>query len=1255
MKKRILTWTKWLTVLTTGILTALLVLVGVILFTNPGLNVLVWAANAFVPQLTIEGHSGALFPRFSLHQVRYVDEDLSLDVAANKLTLAINPNCFTEPSVCIDEIAMDGLDFHMPTLPSSEEPAAAEEEDEPLTAITAPVPIQISRIALSNINLDILGNQIAWQRFSSGISFQGNRLVLSKTQLDGTRVALAPSDPQAPQAQSAAPDSDASSPIVLPDITLPLQIQLSRLDINDFRLEQETPLVVNHLGFSATARGSRIQVATLELDMPQGKANLRADVTLKGDYPLSASLDTVVKDPIANGQVIALNLEGSVRDLALDAELSGLALGQIEAHLASLDPDLPFELHLRDVDASWPLSGESDYRVVLPEFSAQGSLQGFHLNLQGVLSGKTIPELDLALKGQGDMGQIELTDFLLKTLGGEVEGSLRAGWQEQVSWGANLALSHIQPGLQWPQAEGDISGTLETAGGLTAQGGWRVERTDLNIDGLLRGYPLNIAGDIEASDAAGDGNVRAKTSGLVLSHGPNKIAAQGELDKQWDMLLTLTLPQLSKTVPDLKGQILGQVALSGAMTEPTLGLDINANRLAWQTLAQIGSTSIKGKVTPLPVPQGDLQLNVKQATVQGERIESVSLAFSGSQQQHKLSLDLLSELVTSHIDLRGALTLEPQLKWQGELEEVSFSTLQGEWMLADTTALGFDAERNQVMVAAHCWLQSDSALCLDEDIQVGESGEAALSLSQFNVNQLHAFIPPTTQLKAEVNANVWAKWSPETPPELKASVSMPAGQVTQKLEENVTLAWHAVTLNAALANNRLDADWLIDVRDNGDLSGQVTLPNVLDANPQIDAKLALTPFHIDFLAPLIGDFSELKSTISTDLAISGAVTQPKVEGQLLIDKMSLKGELSPVEVDSGRVSLELNGYDALLAAKLTTPDGDLELSGEAEWRELSNWSAQLRVYAEELLVNVPPMVALKVQPDMTISASPKLARVDGSIHLPWGRIIVEELPPSAIGVSDDQVLLDKDLQPVENATEVPFNLETNINISIGDEFKLVAFGLEGGLKGNLNVAQKDKGPFVQGEINIVDGSYRSFGQDLIISEGKILMNGPVDQPYVQITAIRNPDNTQDDVTAGVKVTGPADEPSVTIFSDPAMPQANALSYLLRGQDIDGEAGGNAMTTTLIGLSLAKSGKVVGEIGEAFGVQDLQLDTAGSGDDSQVTVSGYILPGLQVKYGVGIFDSVGEFTVRYRLMQDLYLEAVSGVNSAVDLLYQFEFD
>lgn len=164
-----------------------------------------------------------------------------------------------------------------------------------------------------------------------------------------------------------------------------------------------------------------------------------------------------------------------------------------------------------------------------------------------------------------------------------------------------------------------------------------------------------------------------------------------------------------------------------------------------------------------------------------------------------------------------------------------------------------------------------------------------------------------------------------------------------------------------------------------------------------------------------------------------------------------------------------------------------------------------------------------------------------------------------------------------------------------------------------------------------------------------------DQPYVNIEAIRNPEATEDDVTAGVRVTGLADEPKVEIFSDPAKSQQEALSYLLRGQGL-GASGSDsdALTSALVGLGVAQSGQVVGKIGETFGVSNLALDTAGVGDSQQVQVSGYVLPGLQVKYGVGIFDSLATLTLRYRLMPKLYLEAVSGIDQALDVLYQFEF-
>lgn len=95
-----------------------------------------------------------------------------------------------------------------------------------------------------------------------------------------------------------------------------------------------------------------------------------------------------------------------------------------------------------------------------------------------------------------------------------------------------------------------------------------------------------------------------------------------------------------------------------------------------------------------------------------------------------------------------------------------------------------------------------------------------------------------------------------------------------------------------------------------------------------------------------------------------------------------------------------------------------------------------------------------------------------------------------------------------------------------------------------------------------------------------------------------------------------------------------------------------MTSALIGLSLSQTGSAVGQVGQAFGVQDLSLDASGSGDDSQVVVSGYVFDDLKVSYGVGIFSPIAELTLRYRLIQNLYLQAVSGAAQAVDLIYTF---
>ncbi len=427
MMKTTLKWTKWFSISLLSLVLLLVIFIGTVLFTHPGLKLALWGAEKALPQLKVEEIKGSLFPRFALHNVSFVDESLNVDAKVERLTLAINFRCFFDPKVCVDELALQGVNFQMPELPPSEEPV---EETPPLRSISTPVPIFVNKVSLNNINLNILGNKIDWQDFSTALSMQGDRLVIAPTALKVINVALASTDETPKEDQSsttaqatavdelgsaASNQDDAaktskqavkqkeklknqdvavkkeaenkaakaeSEPkgIVLPEVWIPLTIEAQRLDIHDFKLAGDTPVIVHHLGLEAKAGGDKVEVKTLELDMPEVEGKLSTQVTLSGDYPIQAQIDALVKQADVKGQKLSLSASGSVGDLSLQATLSDLVKAKIEGQIQPLKTELPFDIKLNNVEAQWPLSGKSDYQVSVPSLAAKGSLEATPLH-----------------------------------------------------------------------------------------------------------------------------------------------------------------------------------------------------------------------------------------------------------------------------------------------------------------------------------------------------------------------------------------------------------------------------------------------------------------------------------------------------------------------------------------------------------------------------------------------------------------------------------------------------------------------------------------------------------------------------------------------------------------------------------------------------------------------------------------------------------------------------------------------------------
>jgi translocation and assembly module TamB len=375
------------------------------------------------------------------------------------------------------------------------------------------------------------------------------------------------------------------------------------------------------------------------------------------------------------------------------------------------------------------------------------------------------------------------------------------------------------------------------------------------------------------------------------------------------------------------------------------------------------------------------------------------------------------------------------------------------------------------------------------------------------------------------------------------------------------------------------------------------------------------------------------------------------------------------------VAITLSGDQGRIDGFIAAEEGRLAIRGDAAWPSADDWRINIALDGRDqpLLAVLPAFGRLRLAPDMTVLVTPSLLQVRGEVRVPWARLEVGELPPSAVSPSPDEIIItrrDEERarrqaqraaeaaadEPGEEAAEAlaraGMAVDVQLNLRLGPDMQLSAYGLESGLSGTLEVRQQSGPVQLFGDVSLVDGRFRAYGQDLLIREGQLLFSGPPDQPLLSFEAIRNPNVTQDGVIAGLRVTGTAAEPQLRVFSEPAMDEARALSYLLRGRAPDDSDTDGALTQALIGLTLGQTGGAVGAIGEAFGISDLALETAGTGEESQVVVTGQLTDDLRISYGVGVFSPIAELTLRYTLWRNLYLQAVSGAAQAVDLVYAF---
>ena len=244
-------------------------------------------------------------------------------------------------------------------------------------------------------------------------------------------------------------------------------------------------------------------------------------------------------------------------------------------------------------------------------------------------------------------------------------------------------------------------------------------------------------------------------------------------------------------------------------------------------------------------------------------------------------------------------------------------------------------------------------------------------------------------------------------------------------------------------------------------------------------------------------------------------------------------------------------------------------------------------------------------------------------------------------------------------------LSIDLDLDLGRNLTFVGEGLETGLRGKVRVTTGDDGTLRgRGSIQTVNGIYYAFGQKLVIDRGRLIFDGPLDNPGLDIVALRR--NLA--VEAGVAVSGTVKVPIIQLTSNPPVPDNEKLSWLVLGHGVDRASGADiAALQAASAALLGRGGKsVTSTIAESIGLDDISVGSragsprgaAGGSPDASNQVVAFgkrINDKLTLVYEQGLTVATNAVRFEYGLTRSLTLRAEAGAISSFGIYYRRVFD
>ena len=897
------------------------------------------------------------------------------------------------------------------------------------------------------------------------------------------------------------------------------------------------------------------------------------------------------------GDDLSANLTGSIGD---------------PADGSPLDLELRLSYPPRAADATLGVIGSLEDYQVAGEFTLdEGEVRG-------------------TLGGSGGLDQLALRELRVTAFEGVAELAAEASWGNESAWSVNGTLRDFDPSAlaaQWP---GSLNGRLQARGQ-----GTEFEATLQDLGGNLRNRP--VAGEVTArrlADAPLDVAAR-------LQSGQSRLNLDAEWGDGLAATVALDVVDAGDFYPGAAGRAEGELTLGWANDRLRADGKLSAADLRWQDY----SLATLDVVADQDGRRSEIEITGAALSLGGQSLSKVSGRFLGQLESHELKLASTADAGSLEVAVTGRFRDE---RYAATIDDLWLEQPEtGRWTLTNPGNLRVDAG-GAIELDPICLRRDQSELCagLDWGDDIGRAVQVRANDVDLGLLEplLANALDETVTIDGAVSGRVrlesaGARWSlidvrvDATPTQIDIT-GYDEPILVSRTELTAVGDEYALELGGGARID--DSEVTLEGGWDQPFGGGALDLRVLGEIPDFGSYEALIP-----------QLAELKGSARFDLRLAGPTDQLEPNGSLNLQQFGARVIPLGVLLAEGNIAATWRGGGvAQVRGSVRSGDGTLAIDGTLGLVD-GKPRADLALTGDDVRAVNLPTVRVTVSPDLRAAVGDGGARITGSVDVPSATIQLADFG-QGVTPSSDVVVVD---DPVESQ-ESGLPIFSEIDLRLGEDVRLQGFGLDAAVAGQLHISETPNRPTLgRGELRVT-GEYAAYGQQLEIERGRIIFSDtPLDNPALDVRAVRKLET----VEAGVQVRGRVTDPTLEIYSVPAMEESEALSWLVLGRPLRNAAGDDADLLGAAALSLGLKGgnKIASALGSNLGFAELGFSSNADLGGAAFSLGRYLSPKLYISYSVGLLESLDLVQLQYTLNDKWAVESQVGEEAKGILKYRIE--